>query len=103
MALNKQAKLYLRGEGRRLDALARVGKDGISPELVNSLNQLLEAHELVKVRFVAHKEDRRALSQEVAAQTGAELVDVIGHVAVIYRPARSPKPGALSERVAALK
>ena len=103
MSLSKQAKFFLRGEGRRLEPLARVGKEGVSAELVSSLRQLLEAHELVKLRFVAHKEERRAMSREIAEQAGAELVDVIGHVAVLYRAAQKPKPGALSEQIAALE
>ena len=59
------------------------------------LDRALSDHELVKVRArVGDRDLRDQILDELAAQTGAELVQRIGHVALFYRP-NPEKPGIL--------
>jgi RNA-binding protein len=37
------------------------------------------------VRIRAEKEDRKLISEKICAETGAELIQAIGQIAVIYR------------------
>jgi RNA-binding protein len=46
-------------------------------------------HELVKVRFVGLKEERRTLAPELAERTSSLLVQTVGNVAVYFRPSSS--------------
>jgi len=72
-----------------------VGQGGISPNLLAELDRALKDHELVKVRArVGDRELRDQVLDELAASTGAELVQRIGHVALYYRP-NPDKPGIL--------
>src|SRR5690606_27698038 len=66
-----------------------------TPALVAELDQVLERHELVKVKVGADDRDARdAMIAELAGQTGAALVQRIGHTATLYRPAKeSPAIG----------
>lgn len=45
----------------------------------------LNSHELIKVRIRAEREDRKLISEKICADTGAELIQSIGQIAVIYR------------------
>ena len=80
---------YLRGLAHPLKALLQVGGKGVTPALLAELDAVLERHELVKVKVGAEdREARDAMIAELAGQTGAALVQRIGHTATLYRPAR---------------
>ncbi|MEW5977325.1 MAG: ribosome assembly RNA-binding protein YhbY [Acidobacteriota bacterium] len=83
--LTGSERKFLRGLAHHLKPQVMVGKNGISETLVESLNQALEAHELIKLRFIGHKEERKALSQELAVRSNSEVVGLIGHTAVFFR------------------
>lgn len=68
-----------------------VGKEGVGKTLVQAVVEALEAHELVKVRFVEHKDDRKVLTGQLSERASAAVVGVIGHVAILYRPQSDPE------------
>ncbi|MFQ3547268.1 MAG: YhbY family RNA-binding protein, partial [Termitinemataceae bacterium] len=80
-------RTYLSSLAVHLEPTVMVGKDGLSEGVTKALEQELAFRELVKLRFVASKEDRKEISQELATAVQAELVRVIGNVAIFYRPA----------------
>ena len=47
-------------------------------------------HELIKVRFLEFKDEKKALSQEIAEKTGSELVGLIGNIAIYFRQHPDP-------------
>ena len=82
-----QAK-YLRGLAHSLKPVVFVGQKGITPSLLNSIQEALNAHELIKVKFVDFK-DRRMKAEcaaEIERQTGGCMAGLIGHTAIFYRP-----------------
>jgi len=89
VALTSAQTRFLRGQAHGLKALMQVGGKGITPALVAELDQVLERHELVKVKVGADDRDARdAMIAELAGQTGAALVQRIGHTATLYRPSK---------------
>lgn len=82
-----QAK-YLRGRAHRLKPVVHVGQKGITAPLLESIHEALNAHELIKVKFVDLK-DRRMKAEhaaEIGRRTGSSLAGLIGHTAIFYRP-----------------
>jgi RNA-binding protein len=79
----------LKGLAQRMDASLKVGKSGLSPAFIESLKTELERHELVKVRFADLKDQRKELAPQLAEKTGAHLIALVGHVAVLYRAGES--------------
>ena len=77
---------YLRGLGHHLKPVAMVGREGFSGSLVTSTDQVLLAHELIKVKVQdsCPLERGEALSG-LAGLTGATLVQVLGKTALLYR------------------
>lgn len=76
---------HLRGLGQRLEPIVHVGQAGLTEALVAGVNQALDSHELVKVKFHALKEERKQLAPQLAERTGSLIVQCVGHVVVLYR------------------
>lgn len=85
VALRGAQRRFLRAQAHHLQPVVVVGKQGLTPALLAALDEALTAHELIKVRFGDHKDQRKELSQALAEQTGSHLAGLIGHVAILYR------------------
>ena len=81
---------HLRGLGQRLEPTVHIGQAGLTDALLTSLNQALDSHELVKVKFHAHKDEKKQLAPQLAERTGSVLVQRVGHVVVLYRQQSDP-------------
>ncbi len=86
MPLSPSQRRYLRGLAHDLKPIVLVGAKGVTPALLQELEVALDHHELVKVKVAA--EDREAFrtqTAELAERAGAETVQTIGRMAVLYR------------------
>jgi len=83
--LSKAQRAYLRKLANPLKPTVMLGRQGLTEQLLNKVFQELEAHELIKLRFLDHKEEKQALTQTILDETGAALVGLIGNTAILYR------------------
>jgi RNA-binding protein len=83
-------RTHLRGLAHNLKPVVQVGKYGITDDLITAVNQALESHELIKVKFLAFKEEKKELSKTIEDQTQSEMVGLIGNIAIFYK--QHPKP-----------
>ena len=87
MTLSVHQKKYLRRLGHALKPVVMTGNAGVSEALLAELDGALEHHELVKVRVrTGDREARDTMIVSLCEQSGAQLVQRIGHVALLYRP-----------------
>lgn len=87
MPLTEKQKKHLRKLGHTLEPVLLTGGAGLTPGLLAELDSTLSHHELLKVRVRAA--DRARRDEMIAAlceASGAELVQRIGHVALLWRP-----------------
>lgn len=85
-------RAHLRALGQTLEAALKVGRAGLTPELLAELQRRLRAHELVKLRFLgAEREERAALCTQIADEGRCVLVGAVGHTALFYRQHPEPK------------
>lgn len=92
IALTASQTRFLRGQAHDLKALLQTGGKGVTPAFIAELNEVLERHELVKVKVAAEDRDSRdAMIGEIVEATGSALVQRIGHVAVLYRPSKEQR------------
>jgi RNA-binding protein len=75
----------LRAAAQRLKPMLKVGKAGVSPQFLKTLEGVMQHHELIKIKFDEFKDERKALAELLAGQTGSHLILQVGHVAVLYR------------------
>jgi RNA-binding protein len=75
-----------------LEPVVRIGKNGLTVAVLQSIQQALTAHGLIKIRFDHDRDERDLLAQQTAEATGAALIMQVGKVAVYYRakPAEPP-------------
>lgn len=84
--LSGKERSYLRAEANRLNPIVHVGKDGVSESVIEQLDQALTDHELLKVRILETTgRTTKSCAQELATATAAEVVQVIGGIAVLFR------------------
>lgn len=84
--LTSKVKSRLRGMAQTRRPLFQIGKDGVSENLCRTLDDSLEAHELVKINCLKTAPITvNEAAIECAAATGAEIIQVIGHTFVLYR------------------
>lgn len=87
MSLNEKQKKQLRKQGHALEPVILTGGGGLSPALLAELESALAHHELLKVRVrAADRDSRDQMIEAMCRHTGAELVQRIGHVALLWRP-----------------
>ncbi|MFP4474034.1 MAG: ribosome assembly RNA-binding protein YhbY [Desulfatibacillaceae bacterium] len=93
MALKGYQKKYLRGLAHSLQPVVQVGQKGPGAALMKSVNEALDTHELIKVKFVDYKDkdDKLAIAQEIEKACGCEMAGMIGHTAIFYRPHKKPE------------
>ncbi|HEU5185271.1 MAG TPA: ribosome assembly RNA-binding protein YhbY [Gemmatimonadaceae bacterium] len=97
MPITGKERAELRAEAHHLDPLVHVGANGITPALVTSLDDALRTRELVKVQLGRPVDEKpRAIAERLAKETGAQVVQVIGRTATLYRenPELERKHGA---------
>ena len=86
-------KRFLRGLAHALKPVVFVGQKGFSPTLVKAMDEALDRHELVKVKFVEFKEKEKktALIQQLEKAVDCDMVGLVGHTATFYRQQRDPE------------
>jgi len=87
--LTSKERAGLRSEANKLASILHVGKSGVTPELTESLNEALEARELVKIDVLNNcEEDVRDIASKLSERTRSEIVQVIGRKMVFYRKSK---------------
>jgi len=86
MPLTSKERAALRGEAHHLTASVHVGQHGLSDSVKQSLDDALRTHELVKIQFGRNTDVApRDAAHALAEATAADVVQVIGRTATLYR------------------
>ena len=93
--MTTKQRAYLKSLAMEQNAIFSVGKSAVTPEMVTSISDALEARELIKNSVLNNcAEDPKAIAETLAGRTRSEVVQVIGKKIVLYR-ANSEKPKIL--------
>ena len=91
-ALTGKQRRHLRALGHHLAAVLQVGHEGVTDAVARQADAQLEKHELIKIKISENApEDRQASAEQLADRCGAELAQVLGRTALLYRR-RKEKP-----------
>lgn len=85
--MTSKRRAELRAMANKLEPLFQVGKGGISDALIEQTKDALRAHELIKLKVLIESAPNtpRETAEEIAAKTGAEVVQVIGGSMIFYK------------------
>ena len=90
--LTSKQRAHLRSMASTYDTIMQVGKGGVTPNIVKTISDALEARELIKLRVLENSEyTPREAAEESAAATNSEVVTVIGTKFVLYRESEKHK------------
>lgn len=91
--LGNEQKKYLRRIGHDLKPTVTIADKGLSETVLAELDRALADHELIKVKIaVSDRDERRRLLAEIEKTCNTQLVQTIGHIALLLRKSDKPKP-----------
>ncbi len=76
---------HLKSLAHHLNPVMYVGKKGLTDELVVAVDEALDAHELIKIKFNECKDKKREIVAALVEQTKSAQVGMIGNVATLFR------------------
>lgn len=92
MPLTSKQKKYLRGLAHNLKPIVMIGGAGITEGVIAELNTTLTHHELIKVRMSGvDRNERLKSAEDLCAKSSSQLVNTIGHIAILYKRGEFPK------------
>lgn len=98
MELTSKQRAYLKSLAQKIDPIFQLGKNGLTPEITEAVNQALDARELVKISVLQNcLEDPRDMAGRLADRTHSVVVQVIGKKIVLYKPSKKNPKITLSE------
>jgi RNA-binding protein len=92
--LTSKERKELRGKAHHLKPIVLIGKSGLSEAIVSEVNDSLEHHELIKVKFGDFKDQRKELSEQLATTCSAQIAGVVGNICILYRKRKEEEKAA---------
>jgi RNA-binding protein len=80
--------LELRGQAAHMDASTHVGKNGVTPSLIEEIVRQLKDNKLVKIKLLKSavgEIPREELAKALAEKAHAELIEVKGNTVVLFK------------------
>ena len=84
MSLNTHQLKFLKAQAHSLKPVVLLGNDGLSDSVIKEIDSSIEHHELIKIKVNAG-DDRKEQAQMAADKVNAQLVSLVGRVAVLFR------------------
>jgi RNA-binding protein len=78
----------LKGNAKLLEPVVRIGKNGLTDEVIVQISKVLDKRRLIKIKFLRaflENNDRKKAAEELAKKTRSLLVEQVGFVAVLYK------------------
>ena len=93
--LSPTRRRELKARAHALDPIVRIGGAGLSPAVLAEIDRGLKSHELIKVRVNgADRLGRETILEEICGRTGAQAVQHIGKILVLFRENLEPSSGS---------
>ena len=88
--MTSKQRAYLKGLASTMEVIVHVGKSSITPELVSSVQEALDARELIKVGVLKNcADDPKEIAQIISERTRSQIVHVIGKKIVLYKESKN--------------
>jgi len=85
-------KRTLKAKAHHLNPVVLIGAKGLTPAVIEEINVALLAHELIKIKMHGgEKKERQAFAEDICQQLHADLIGIIGHIAIVYRKKKKSK------------
>ena len=82
--LTSKDRRHLRALAHHLSPIVNIGHKGVGEAVIKDVKRALDVHELIKVKFLDFKDQKKELTQELSQSTGAQSAGLIGNIAILY-------------------
>lgn len=90
--MTSKQRAYLRGLANTMEPVLHVGKASITPEVTVSVDEALEARELIKISVLKNCMDEpKEIAATIAERTHSEVIQVVGKKITLYRESKNRK------------
>ena len=81
-------KIILRSNAKNLEPLLRIGKQGLTENIIEEINKAIKKKSLIKIKLLKssfNDKDKKQLIQELINKTNSELIESVGNIVVLYK------------------
>lgn len=90
--LTGKQRSYLKGLANNLDPIFQLGKNGLSENFINQVEEALETREIIKIKILQNCDlEAKEVAVELAEKLDAEFVQSIGSKFVLYKESTENK------------
>jgi RNA-binding protein len=89
--LKGSQRKYLRGVAHSYKPQVQIGKEGLTENVLGAIGTALEAHELIKVKIAAERDQREQFVPVIEERLDCECVGTVGRMAILYREHPDPE------------
>jgi len=89
--LKGSQRKFLRGAAHGYKPLVHIGKEGLTDNVLRTIDEAITAHELIKVKLTAERDEREQLIPIIEDRLGCQCVGAIGRIAILYRENPDPE------------
>lgn len=91
--LSSSDKKHLRRIGHDLSPVVTIASKGLTEGVLAELTRALDDHELIKIKLsVGDRHAKQAIIDDLCKQCSTEVVQSIGHMALLFKKADRPNP-----------
>lgn len=86
MAITSKQRAHLKKISHNMKPVIQVGKDGVSPALIEQISETIKKRELIKISFLdSMTEDISISTDKILVRTKSEFVKKIGRKLTIFK------------------
>ncbi len=84
--MTSKQRAYLRSLAMNISPVIQIGKNGLTPELTESVNEAFNTKELIKLAVLQNcVDDPRQMAEMLAERTQSVVVQIIGKKIILYK------------------
>lgn len=86
MPLTSKGRQILKAKAHKLKPVVMIGNKGLTEAVKREIDIALDDHELIKIRVASNdRDEKKVMVEEICTASGAELVQLIGKVCLVFR------------------
>lgn len=84
--MNSKRRAYLKKLAHAMRPVIQVGKEGVSPALVDQVAETIKKRELIKISLLeSMPEELKEAAEKITERTRSEFVSLVGRKLTIYK------------------
>ena len=91
MKLTSKQRKFLRSKAHHLKPVVLIGKFKLNDSTINAIEESLNSHELIKVKFNQHKDLKKEIIYKINRKADSQSIGLIGNIAIIFRQNIDPE------------